>query len=233
MGDSIKEKHNKRETMKRYKIALFDLDGTLTDSATGITNSIMYALARFDIQVQNRECLYPFIGPPLLDSFMKYYHFSYEQAKQACEDYHEYFCEKGIFENQVYHGVPEMLTELRNRGMTLAIASAKPEYLVKRILCHFHLSDFFHFIGGADASVQRIHKSDVIEYTLNAFQNLPKKEIVMIGDREDDITGAKTHQLDSVGVLYGFGSRRELEAAGAVYLIESVNELCQKLINGF
>ena len=217
--------------MKRYKIAFFDLDGTLTDSALGITNSILYALDQFGIHVENRESLYKFIGPPLRDSFQRYYHFSPEQTEQAVEFYHVYFSDKGIFENQVYAGVPEMLADLKSHGVTAVVASAKPEVFVKQILQRFGLDGYFHFIGGAGQKT-RTRKAEVVRYVLDALADLDKREIVMIGDREDDITGAKRNQLDTIGVLYGFGSREELQAAGADYLVETVEELHGKLIHG-
>ena len=211
--------------MKQYKTILFDLDGTLTDSASGITNSIMYALEKFGINVNNRTELYPFIGPPLLDSFITIYHFSEEKARQAVHYYHEYFSEKGMYENRIYDGIPEMLAVLKDRGKILAVASAKPECFVKTILNHFDLSRFFDFIGGTELHGTRIHKEQVIQYVLNALAITDKNEVVMVGDRRDDIQGAQNNGLDSVGVLYGFGSREELVAADASYLAKSVKEL--------
>lgn len=216
--------------MKRYQTALFDLDGTLTDSALGITRSIQYALEKFGIRVTDRTKLYKFIGPPLLDSFMNGYNFSCEKAERACNYYHEYFIEYGMFENKVYDGIPTLLNDLKNNGMITAVASAKPEIFVTQILRHFNLDGYFHFIGGADRKADRPNKEDVIAYVLNALPNVDKRKIVMIGDRQDDIFGAKRNQLDSIGVLYGFGSRAELQAAGADCIIESVDDLRFQLI---
>ena len=115
--------------MKQYKTILFDLDGALTDSASGITNSIMYALEKFGIHVNNRMELYPFIGPPLLDSFITFYHFSEEKARQAVRYYHEYFSEKGMFENRIYDGIPEMLAVLKERGKILAVQVPNRKFL--------------------------------------------------------------------------------------------------------
>lgn len=218
--------------MKQYKIVIFDLDGTLTDSALGITNSLIYALGKCDIQVADRTELYKFIGPPLTDSFMEYYHFSHEEAVQASVFYDEYFRSKGIFENKVYDGVLEMLTELNERGIVTAVASAKPEIDVKKILRHFGLNDFFRIVGGSDSKTNRMRKEDVLRYALKFFHDVDKKDILMVGDRQDDVIGAKKNGLNSVGVLYGFGSQSELQAAGADYIVETVVELHRKLVRG-
>ena len=217
--------------MKRYKMIFFDLDGTLTDSGLGITKSVQYALNKYDIQVEDRTELYKFVGPPLVDSFMKYYHFSREQAEQADDFYHEYFTRKGMFENRVYDGVPAMLSNLNDNGFTLAVASAKPEIHVKQILHHFNLYDYFHLIGGVDKNAKRIHKDEVIHYVLSAFPNIDQQDVVMVGDRQDDVWGAKKNQIDVIGVLYGYGSRSELQTAGVDYLVETVDELRRKLTN--
>lgn len=218
--------------MKRYKMALFDLDGTLTDSASGITRSLEYALDKMGIRVTDRAELCRFIGPPLLESFMNSFRFSLDQAEQAYAFYHEYFIERGMFENKVYEGVPAMLDDLNRCGIIAAVASAKPEIFVKQILRHFNLADSFQFIGGSDRNAGRVQKEDVIAYVLNAFPKIDKRDAVMVGDRRDDMIGAKKNRLDSIGVLYGFGSRDELQAAGADVLAESVDDLRSLLIDG-
>ena len=132
-----------------YKYILFDLDGTLTDPGTGITNSVAYALARWNIHVEDRRTLYRFIGPPLQDSFREYYGFSPEDALKAVDVYREYFLEKGLYENEVYPGVEDMLKTLKAQGKTLILATSKPEEFAIRILKHFGLDGYFTVMAGA------------------------------------------------------------------------------------
>ena len=211
--------------MKQYQYLLFDLDGTLTDSAEGITNSAAYALQKFGISVADKTTLYPFIGPPLVDSFQKYYGFSPEKAELATEYYREYFRDRGILENRLYDGIPQALEALKSKGKALILATSKPEPFAKRILEHFGLSEYFTLIVGASFDHSRAEKWDVIEYALNAMQITDRQKAVMIGDRKHDIIGAKKTGLDSIGVLWGFGDREELSEAGADYILEQVGDL--------
>ncbi len=204
--------------MKKY--ILFDLDGTLTDSREGIINSVVYALKKFDIEVENLDSLIPFIGPPLLDSFQKYYHFSPEKAAEALVYYREYFSVKGIFENQVYDGIKELLETLKARGYELLLATSKPEEYAKRIMDHFELSPYFSFIGGASMDEKRSSKSAVIHYVLTDNQITDLSEVIMVGDREHDVKGAKANGLEVIGVLFGYGSLEELQESGADYIAE-------------
>lgn len=206
-------------------IFLFDLDGTLTDPGMGITNSVAYALAQYGIQVEDRTVLYPFIGPPLRESFMKFYGFSEEKAEEAVWKYREYFSDKGLFENEVYLGIKEMLGGLKNAGARLFVATSKPTGYSKQILDHFELSEYFEDIQGSTMDGSREKKADVIAYLLNVNHIQEKEEVIMIGDRRLDIDGAKENGLDSCGVLYGYGSWDELEEAQADYIAENVEEL--------
>ncbi len=209
-----------------YKHILFDLDGTLTDPGEGITNSVMYALKKFNINETDRSKLYKFIGPPLLDSFEKYYGFTPDESKQALLYYREYFTKGGMFENKVYEGVEDMLITLRERGKKLYVATSKPEVYSVKILEHFGLSKYFEFIGGSTLDEKgRIHKADVIEYVLENAKIKDKSTAIMIGDRHFDVEGAKKCGLDSVGVLYGYGDRDELTAANATYISEKVEDI--------
>lgn len=198
---------------KRY--ILFDLDGTLTDSREGIVNSIVHALEHYGIQVDDREVLRPFLGPPLAESFCKYFDFDKEQALEAVGYYREYFAVKGLLENQVYEGVEELVKNLQNSGYKLFLATSKPEVFAKQIMDHFGLSSYFTFIGGATLDESRLKKADVIRYVLEENQIADVSEVVMVGDRDQDVWGAKQNGIDVIGVLYGYGSREELEEAGA------------------
>lgn len=207
-----------------YNTVLFDLDGTLTNPGRGITNSVAYALKKYGIEVNDRKELYKFIGPPLLDSFMKYYGFSEEEAETAIAYYREYFRDTGIFENEVYDGIPELLEEIRNSGRKIILATSKPEEFAKRILVHFGLDKYFDFAAGATMDSSRNKKGDVIAYALKE-SGCSSENAVMVGDRLHDILGAKENGLDSIGVLFGYGSREELENAGADYIAETVKDI--------
>lgn len=210
--------------MKKEYI-FFDLDGTLTDPALGITNSLIYALEKFDIHIKNREELYQFIGPPLIDKMMEVYGFSNEKAKEGLMYYREYFRDKGIFENSVYPGISNMLKELQNCGYKLVLATSKPEEFAKRILEHFDLAKFFCFIGGSDLGEVRSSKAAVIEYDMINLGISDPRKCIMVGDREHDVIGAREHGIETVGVRFGYGSRSELENAKAAYIVETVEEL--------
>ena len=209
----------------KYKYYLFDLDGTLTDPGIGITNSVMYALEKFDIHVSDREKLYPFIGPPLVDSFEKYFGFDEKQAFQAVEYYREYFREDGIFENAVYEGIPEMLSELKSRDAKVALATSKPYEFSVRILDHFDLHQYFDFVGAATMDGRISRKADVISHLIDKLGENEKSSILMIGDRDQDIDGAKANGLQSAGVLWGYGSREELMDAGADYIVSVPSDI--------
>lgn len=208
--------------MKQY--LMFDLDGTLTDPMVGITSSVKYALSKFGIEVRYLKELTPFIGPPLVDSFQEFYGMSREDADRAVEYYREYFAPKGIFENEIYEGIPEMLSDLSERGFTLLLATSKPAVFAEQILKHFGIDEYFSYVGGSELDGRRSTKTEVIEYVLSACKIKPE-EAIMVGDRKHDVEGAKNCGVESVGVLYGYGGVEELEKAGADHLAGSVAEL--------
>ena len=207
-----------------YSTILFDLDGTLTDPAEGITNSVAYALEKYGIEVENKRSLCSFIGPPLNDSFIKFYGFSPEKAMEAISVYREYFRDKGIFENKVYDGVPELLDKIKKSGRKIVLATSKPEEFAERILEHFNLVGYFDVVAGASMDEKRNKKGDVIRYAMEKG-GFSTEGAVMIGDREHDIIGAKQNSLPSIGVLYGYGDFNELRSAGADYIASTVEEI--------
>lgn len=211
-----------------FHTVLFDLDGTLTDPAEGITNSVAYALDKYGIKVEDKRSLCSFIGPPLNDSFIKFYGFTPENAMNAIWVYREYFRDRGIFENEVYEGVTELLKKIKSSGRKIVLATSKPEEFALRILEHFDLIKYFDVVAGASMDEKRNKKSDVIKYAMEKGC-FSAQGAVMIGDREHDIFGAKENNLPSIGVLYGYGSREELEKAGADYIAETVNDIFELL----
>ena len=207
-----------------YKAILFDLDGTLTESVEGITKSVQYALEKIGKPESDLEKLKVFVGPPLLDQFMKYADLDEETARKAVEYYRERYADTGIFENQVYPGVENMLNVLKNKGYRLAVASSKPEYFVKKVLDHFHLTDYFEVIVGSEMNGARTGKAEVIEETLRRLGlSGHAGEAVMIGDREHDVLGAAACGMKCVGVTYGYGSEEELTTAGALKTVDSAD----------
>ena len=209
----------------KYKYALFDLDGTLTDPGEGITKSVQYALAKFGINVENRQELFCFIGPPLHESFEVYYGFSRPDAMKAVDYYREYYAVKGIFENLVYNGIPETLAKLQESGVRICLATSKPEGYAKQILEHFGLDGYFTAVAGSNIDGTRTKKAEVVERALMLLGNPDIKDCVMIGDREHDVLGGAAHGLDTIGVLFGYGSREELECAGATYIAADPSDI--------
>lgn len=208
-----------------YETILFDLDGTLTDSGVGITNSVAYALNKFGIGVKDRTELYKFIGPPLQTSFEQYYEFSEQQAKVAVEYYREYYRNQGIYENEVYKGIEKLLKAIYDSGKQMIVATSKPELFANKILEHFDLAKYFVDIAGADMDGARTKKDEVIAYALEKCKIADYSKVVMIGDREHDVIGADKVGIDSIGVLFGYGDYEELKRAGASYIVESVEDI--------
>ncbi len=207
-----------------YRNVLFDLDGTLTDPAEGITNSLMHAQRRLGMAVSPREALYVFIGPPLIETFMSEWGLTRAESERALQYYREYFVDRGIFENVPYEGVEECLADLKAAGLRLYVATSKPEPLSLRILEHFGLLPYFEAVAGSTMDEKRTKKGEVIAYALQTF-GLDPAETVMVGDREHDVIGARENGLNCIGVLYGYGSRTELTAAGAADLAGDMRDL--------
>ena len=212
-------------------LILFDLDGTLTDPAEGITNSVRYALRKHGITVNDPSALYPFIGPPLIDSFMRFYGFPKSEAVRAVDDYREYYADRGIWENKLYDGIPELLAALRNAGRTVCMATSKPEVFARKIAKHFQIDGYFHFIAGSLMDETRTKKADVISYALQSLGRTMPDGAIMVGDRSYDVLGAHEVGLNCIGVTYGYGSAEELTSAGADALADSPQAL-RKLLLG-
>ena len=215
-------------------IILFDLDGTLTDPKEGITKCVQYALAHFGIDVPNLDDLMCFIGPPLVDSFQMFYGFSEEKAEEAVVKYRERFKDIGIFENGVYDGVLEMLKACKAAGKTIGLATSTPEEFARRILDKYGMAEYFDEITGSTMDGRINAKGDVI---MEAFRRMgiddpdKKERVIMVGDRKHDIIGAKQCGIESIGVRFGYAEEGELEAAGADYIVDTVEELKKLCIN--
>jgi len=209
------------------KFYLFDLDGTLTDPKVGITKSVQYSLREFGIDVENADDLVHFIGPPLRESYKRYYSFNDSQAEKAVAEYRKYFSQSGIFENAIYTGIESLLKQQYEKGKTLIIATSKPTVYAIEILKHFKIYDYFSFIAGSELNGERSKKAEVIQYAIENAGISSADDAVMIGDKEHDIIGAKAHAMDSIGVLYGYGSLDELLSAKATHIAETVDDLAR------
>ncbi len=210
---------------KPYVYILFDLDGTLTDSGPGIMNGFKYAIEKMGRQPLDKNQLRKFAGPPLKDSFGGILGYSPEDTDRAIVLFREYYNKMGgVFENSVYPGIEKLLTELKEERKKLIIATSKNPHSTNTVLEHFGLKKYFDFVATGDDK-DRPHKLEVIRYAVKQCGITDLSQAVMVGDRENDITAAKQIGIDSVGVLYGYGDKEELENAGATYLAESVRDV--------
>lgn len=209
-----------------YKAIFFDLDGTLTESGEGITKLVQYALEKLGKPEEDLDKLRVFIGPPLMEQFMKYADVDETEARRAVEYYRERYAVKGIFENRPYDGVENLLRELKGRGYILAVASSKPEYYVTKILDYFNLSSYFEVVVGSEMNGARTSKTEVIEEALKRLNMSDRrKEVLMVGDKEHDVLGARAAGLACVAVGYGYGTKEELTAAQPLKIVASIEEL--------
>lgn len=217
-----------------YKAVLFDLDGTLTESGEGIVKSVQYALEKLGLKDIDRKDLLCFVGPPLVKSFMKFYQFSKEKADEGVKYYRERFGKVGLYENKLYPGIPEMLEALKAAGYRIAVSSSKPEEYNIKILDYFKIDQYFDVVTGSRMDGTRTSKSEVIEETISRLgMENDRKQIIMVGDREYDVFGAREADIDCIAVLYGYGDRKELEGASPRFIVETVDELTKVLIDHF
>jgi phosphoglycolate phosphatase len=214
----------------RYaEVALFDLDGTLTDPAVGITRSIAHAFDAVGREVPGEDVLRSFIGPPLVDAFGAL-GLSDADVDRAIGAYRERYSSIGVYENALIPGVTELLERLQQAGMRLAVATSKPEPFAHTILDHFGIDAAFSVVAGATLDQRRRHKDEVVLHALEHLGLPDPGRVRMIGDREHDVLGAAAHGVATIGVLWGYGSRAELEAAGAQVVVATVPELAAELL---
>jgi phosphoglycolate phosphatase len=218
----------RRVTMMKYGRILFDLDGTLTDPYPGIKNSIKYSLEKFGISEENDDKLKLFVGPPLEKSFMEFYCFDKERAQEAVKYYREYFSEKGIYENTMYDGIENILYELNRNNAECILATSKPLVFARKILKHFRINSYFKYVMGSGLDGTFTEKEDIIRRIIQK-RGINKQDAVMVGDRKYDITGANKNGIDGIAVLYGYGSKEELEKEAPKYLCGSVTDLSRIL----
>ena len=220
----------------RKKYILLDLDGTLTDSSEGITKSVQYALEKMGITENDMAVLKRYIGPPLNESFTRFHGLSDEDSLKAVAYYRERYADTGLYENKLFDGIKEFLAGLKKDGYIVALATCKPEIYVPTILKHFDIEQYFDVAVGSELEGGKIrHKDDVIEEVISQIiklKDIPatdiydvKADAIMIGDRKDDVLGAKDAGIESIGLRYGFAEADELENAGADYILENVEDI--------
>ncbi|WLR57752.1 HAD family hydrolase [Mesobacillus subterraneus] len=211
--------------MATYKVILLDLDGTITDPKIGITKSVQYALRKMDIASPDVDQLEGFIGTPLQVSFVEYFDFDEHQTEKAIDFYRERFKVKGIVENELYPNILGLLTFLREQSFSLIVATSKPTIFAEQILQHFKIDHYFDLVVGSNLNGTRTSKTEIIQYVLDEYKQYKPEDFLMIGDRKHDIVGANHNGIDSIGVLYGYGSLEELKNSEPTYLVESVEQV--------
>ena len=212
----------------KYSAILFDFDGTITESGLGITRSVAYAFEQLGLPVPSQEVLETFIGPPLITTFMKYSNLDLDGARRATEIFRSRYRSIGWKENRVYAGIAPMLKALRRQGVHISIASAKPEEFVRRIADYFGIAQYFNKIVGTTGETTHDDKIDLLRAALP--ENHDPARTAMVGDRLFDMEAGKKLGLTAIGVLYGYGSREELESSGADCIAETVDDLRKMLL---
>ncbi len=205
------------------RAALFDLDGTLTDPGTGINACIRHALDAIGMPVPSTAELRAWIGPPLLDSFRDHLG-SRSLADDALRRYRDRYSRIGMFENEPYPGIDEALATIASRIDVMLVVTSKPRVFASTIVEHFGLDRYFAGVYGSELDGSLTDKRELIGQALRS-ESLAAEAAVMIGDRRHDVVGAQANSVASIGVLWGYGSRRELEAAGAGRMCSSVAAL--------
>jgi phosphoglycolate phosphatase len=213
----------------KYNPILFDVDGTLLDPQLGITSGVQYALSRFGIN-EDREILTPFIGPPLNDSFKKFYDFDDQKAMEAVKYYREYYMPKGVYESTVFRGIPELLTKLKKQKRKLYVVTFKPTFVAEKILQYHELLDYFDGVKGPNPDMLDSDKITLMKQTLSLLPQDKTHRPVMIGDRDFDIIAAHENGIDSIGVTFGFGSHEEIKEANPTHTAKSIKELEKYLL---
>jgi len=208
-----------------FQAVLFDLDGTITDPKEGIINSVLYAAKQFGFEENDVASLNEFIGPPLHHSFQKRYGVNEEESFKMVDQYRVYYADKGIYECHLYDGIEETLAALFDKGVFLSLATSKPVFYADKLLVHFGLDKYFSFTAGSEMDGSRTDKKEVIQFALDHIPPFEKEEILMIGDREFDITGGQFHELTTAWAKWGYGNESELLALDPDYILENPLEM--------
>ncbi len=212
----------------KFKHIIFDLDGTLSNSYYGITNGVSYALQKMGITPKNRSELRKFIGPPLVQGFMEYYGMSRQEGDRAVKLYREYYTDKGIYENELYEGIEDVLKYIEKNGGKMYIATSKPQKYTEIILKYLKIEKYFTYVRGVGFDTAEVTKDVLINDICEKF-NLKKQETIMVGDTKFDISGAKNAGITALGVMYGFGTENQLRENGADIIVNTPIEMTEVL----
>jgi phosphoglycolate phosphatase len=216
--------------MAHFTHIFFDLDGTLTNPRLGIGNSLKYALRQMQIDEYSGEILERFVGPPLQESFKNLFGLNERNTQLAVEHFRTYFGEKGLYENEPYIGILELLQELHFSGKRIYVVTSKLEKYARMIMEHFEFDRFLDDLIGAEASGKHSGKAQLIAQLMERNRIQTSETVVMIGDTHFDIIGAKDNEISSIAVAYGFGTLETLNSCNPDFLVESVEELAELLL---
>lgn len=206
------------------KAVVFDFDGTLCDTGVGVKKSAKYALDAFGIKAPEWEELDFFIGPPLLVTFQERFNQSVTDAEKLVKKYRERYTNIGLYESEFYNGIPQLIKDLKSQGFKLGIASSKPINYVEELLIKADLQTYFDYISAVSFNADCESKQSILERCLNELGVEPN-DAIMVGDRFYDMDGARGAGVDSVGVLWGFGSKFELIESGATYVVDKIQDI--------
>ena len=215
-----------------YKYIFFDFDGTLFDTSEGVFKSFDHVAEHYGIRLEDKSVYNTMIGPPLRESFTRVFHFTEQELVPAMAVYREYYQKQGMFELRAYDGIVDCIKTLRKAGRKVYVATSKPEVYARQILERKGMLDLFDFVGGSDlAEKDRVNKVDIINYVLATEALADRKaECVMVGDTHFDMEGAAKAGLDTIGVLYGFGTRESLEASGAKFIVRTSADVATAIL---
>lgn len=213
-----------------YNTILFDVDGTLCDPGKSMIECARYALSKFDIHETNEDNLRRLIGPPLEHAFRDYYNFDETQVDQAVAYFRDMMQREGIQLYEAYPGIPELLHELRQSGKRLAVVTSKIGHIAKESLAKTGLIDYFEYVSTQQPNVV-VKKEEILAKALSELGITDMSGVVMVGDRRHDVEAAKSHSVDCIGVLWGYGDLQELQTEGATHIAANANELRQLLLN--
>ncbi len=216
--------------MSQFTHILFDLDGTLTNPRLGIGNSLKYALRQMQIDGYSDEILERFIGPPLQDNFKNLFGMNERNTNLAVEHFRTYFGEKGLFENEPYQGISELLEELHLSGKRVYVVTSKLEKYAKMIMRHFEFDRYLDDLQGAEATGKHSGKGQLIELLMERNRIPASASVVMVGDTHYDLIGAKENEISCIAVRYGFGTDESLSNCNPDFTVDSVEELAELLL---
>ena len=208
----------------RYSAVIFDFDGTICDTGEGILKSAKYALEAFGYNAPDYEELTCFIGPPLLITFQEKFGADAARADELVKKFRERYTNKGVFESKLYDGIKELLMSLKKDNIKIGIASSKPQEYIETLLDHFGIKSYFDVICGVTFTADCESKASIIARCQKEL-NIAGNECIMVGDKKYDIEGAKTNLIDSVGVLWGYGTKFEHIEAGAKFIVDKIEDI--------